>query len=84
MMGVVANLEMNGHNPLLPMTYNLVWSGLLLISLIVTVVLVVDIIRLPATVAETVVLILLVLLAPVVGWAIYLVLRPRITVRRKG
>lgn len=74
---------MNGSNPLLPMTYDLVWIGLLLIWSIVTVALIVDIIRLPATVTETAALILLVLLAPVVGCAIYLVLRPRITVRRK-
>ncbi|WPF66059.1 MULTISPECIES: hypothetical protein [unclassified Corynebacterium] len=83
MIGIVANLEMSGSNPMLPMTYDLIWSGFLLFSLVVIIALVVDIIRLPATVTETVALILLVLLAPVVGWVIYFVLRPRIAVRRK-
>ncbi|MEJ4100818.1 hypothetical protein V5S96_10695 [Corynebacterium mastitidis] len=84
MIGIAASLDMNGSNPMLPMWYDLVWTGLMLVSFVVFIALVVDIVRLPATVTETVALILLVLLAPVVGWVVYFVLRPRITVRRKA
>ncbi|MDK8450296.1 hypothetical protein [Corynebacterium mastitidis] len=75
---------MNGRNPMLPMWYDLVWTGVMVVSLVVFIALVVDIVRLPASVTETVALILLVLLAPVVGWVVYCVLRPRITARRKA
>lgn len=84
MIGIAASLEMNGRNPMLPMWYDLVWTGALVVSLVVFIALVVDIVRLPASVTETVALILLVLLAPVVGWVVYFVLRPRITARRKA
>ncbi|MCH6197345.1 hypothetical protein MHT86_07545 [Corynebacterium mastitidis] len=84
MIGIAASLEMNGRNPMLPMWYDLVWTGAMVVSFAVFIALVVDIVRLPATVTETVALILLVLLAPVVGWVVYCVLRPRITARRKA